>query len=207
LDYTEARQEAWNKWLEGKFSENVTSYQQLWNFTTHSIHIPNEHPDDPPISLEILQGILRDHNDFEFVTKNSTDIPECFHPRLEMTQKLVDCGGIPMARPIINLGFPKDESTTLFEFFKCVFKGKGSEGVTHSQTGQCNREVIDEGRPALSGCKETAGTFAFMQMDINDSPCAYPQISMLDEIYQEHPNATSIFTFCPINDWIASVDA
>jgi hypothetical protein len=140
LDYTEAKQEAWNKWLEGRFLEKVTSYQQLWNFTTHSIHIPNKHPHDPPTSLEMLQDILQDHNDFEFVTKHSTDIPECFRPRLEMTQKLVDCGCIPLAYPILNLGFPKAGSSTLWRFFQCTFKGKGSEGVTHHMEGRCIRE-------------------------------------------------------------------
>jgi hypothetical protein len=100
LDYTEGKQEAWNNWLEGRFPENVTSYQQLWNYKKHTIRIPNKHPDDPPTSLEMLQDILRDHNDFEFVTKNSTDIPDCFRPRLKMTQKLVDCCGLHMARPI-----------------------------------------------------------------------------------------------------------
>jgi hypothetical protein len=41
----------------------------------------------------------------------------------------------------------------------------------------------------------------------NYAPCEDPQMSMLDEIHQEYPNATFILNFRPINDWIASVEA
>jgi hypothetical protein len=60
----------------------------------------------------------------------------------------------------------------------------------------------------LSGCKDTAGKFAFLQMATNIfTPCADPQISMLDELHQEHPNATFVLNFRPINDWMASTEA
>jgi hypothetical protein len=57
-----------------------------------------------------------------------------------MTQKLVDCGGIPMALPILNVGFAKAENTTLFTFCKCAFNGKGI--VTHNYQGRGNQKAL-----------------------------------------------------------------
>jgi hypothetical protein len=120
-----------------------------------------------------------------------------------MTQKLVDCGGIPLAYPILNLGFPKDGSSTLFSFFRCTFRGR-AEIATHDQFGGCNRKALEKGTPPISGCPYHRNKQALMQMDQNYAPCVFPQISMLDEIHQEHPNATFVLNFRPVNDWIKS---
>lgn len=177
------KQEAWEAWLRVNqdLQHGVTGYAQLWNYTNHSINIhqQNASPDEPLTSLEILQDILRDQNAFEMdpmddAANTTTVFPECFVPRLDMTKKLVDCGGIRLARPILNVGFPKVGSTTLFEFFKCTFQAtnelvgqKGKWTVTHDQLGKCNREAVREKRPPLGGCQWTRGDTALMAMQNN----------------------------------------
>ena len=39
----------------------------------------------------------------------------------------------------------------------------------------------------------------------NNDPCVYPQISLLEELYNENPNATFILPFRNVTGWIKSV--
>jgi hypothetical protein len=48
------------------------------------------------------------------------------------------------------------------------------------------------------------GFDAYLQMDLNYPPCYFPQISLLDELHEEYPNATFILNFRPVDDWIDS---
>lgn len=206
IKYTDEKQDAWDVWLdERNFPRNRTFYAQFWNYSTHSIEVPNKRPDDPPTSLELLQDIIHaNETQFEYFANDETKDWEldCFRPRLDMTQKLVDCD-IPLAYPILNVGFPKDGSSTLFKFFQCTFKGTPMI-ATHDQFGRCNRKALEKGQPPLSGCPYHRNKQALMQMDQNYAPCAFPQISMLDEIHQEHPNATFVLNFRPIHHWMSS---
>ncbi|KAL7565728.1 hypothetical protein ACA910_005421 [Epithemia clementina (nom. ined.)] len=48
---------------------------------------------------------------------------------------------------------------------------------------------------------------AWMQMDINYPPdgCYYPQMSMLEDLHREAPNATFVLNFRPLPDWWRSI--
>jgi hypothetical protein len=62
--------------------------------------------------------------------------------------------------------------------------------------------AADKGKPPLRTCH--GGYDAYLQMDTNAPPCYFPQISLLDELHEEHPNATFILNFRPVDDWIDS---
>ncbi|KAL7528169.1 hypothetical protein ACHAXR_004050 [Thalassiosira sp. AJA248-18] len=58
----------------------------------------------------------------------------------------------------------------------------------------------------MKGCTHNTNLEAITQLDRNFPPkCWYPQVSFLDEIHQEHPNATFVLIFRPVKDWIKSV--
>ena len=182
---------------------STTPYYALWNYSTQLIHIPNKRPGDPLTSLEILENVLIDNN----VGNITEKIPSCLVPNQKNTQALVDSGEV-MPLPVMNLGMPKCGSTTLFEFFQCA--GIKSR---HSQDGACIEKAIREGKPPMDGCEENKqdhyrirnGNGAWLQMDIQMWPdCWFPQISFLDEIHQEFPNATFVMNFRPVDDWIRS---
>jgi hypothetical protein len=60
--------------------------------------------------------------------------------------------------------------------------------------------------PVGNGCGGNHGADAMLQMDRIKPPykCFFPQMQLLDGIHQEHPNATFILNFRPVNDWINS---
>jgi hypothetical protein len=107
--------------------------------------------------------------------------------------------------PILNLGFPKCGTTTLWNFFKCA----GYRGATHSQNGKCLQEAADQGKKIVPvhPCgllpKEETSSMEF-QLDYNFGKCVYPQITLLDEFHRDAPNATFVLIFRPVPDWIRS---
>ena len=182
---------------------SITPYFKLWDYKTNTITIPNKDPGAPLTSLELLQGILVD-NDVGNISDSSTPLPSCLVPDVQQTQALVETGE-QMALPIFNLGMPKCGSSTLHDFFNCA-------GIksNHGQQGHCMQEAVLLGEPPIKGCKFSRKKFfghrarAFCQLDNNFGPCAYPQISLLDEIHAEFPNATFVMNFRPVDDWIYS---
>jgi len=184
----------------------ISSYHQLWNFTTHTINIPAQ---DPPTSLEILQKVIQES---QTILEND----HCFIPDLSKTQEIMRSKK-QLQLPILNVGMPKAGSSTLKKFFNC--SGYNS---SHDQEGVClAKAVIRDRLQPFSGCKWTKTKQAFLQMDLNNRghfvdgrihmyktlQCWWPQISFLDEIHKEYPNATFVMNFRPINDWIRSVQA
>ena len=229
IRYSEDAQNRWDAWQQAQnFPPNITHYHQLWDATSQTISIPNKNPNDPPTSLEILQDIIhgatthmpyvaRDAPE-SFVHRSDDEdpdeLPACLIPRIEMTQKLADCG-IPIPEPILNVGMPKAGCTSLSDFFKCTLNvtnlnttklnQRSIWSVVQNHQGKCNRNAMEvEGKPPLSGCPATNSRRILTQMDDNSPPCSFPQISMLDEIHAEYPHATFILNFRPVNHWIQS---
>ena len=181
--------------LQDTSNFTIPLYFALWNYTTHSIHIPNKRPGDSLTSLEILETVLID-NDLGNITKT---LPSCLVPNTKNTQALVDSGET-IQLPVLNLGMPKCGSSTLKTFFKCA-----GLKATHLQDGLCMKDALKQGLPPLQGCKFSKKAQAILQMDSNHpNHCCFPQISFLDEIHREQPNATFVMNFRPVNDWIQS---
>ena len=189
-------------------------YHDLWNFKTNSITIPDKKPNDPITSLEILEDILKQDDITKYMSSPShsseKDLPSCFIPNINKTQELgakVEAGNVTLGLPVLNAGFPKCGSSTLHEFFTCA--GYKSD---HSEPGGCIAHALQIGQPPIAGCKTTRNYETFLQLDIQHSikksikrGCWYPQISFLDEFHHEHPNATFIIVFRPVDDWIRSI--
>jgi hypothetical protein len=171
-------------------------YFTLWNHTAHSIHIPNKPPGAPLTSLEILERVLVD-NDVGNITEA---LPSCLVPNSQSTQALVDSGET-LQLPILNLGMPKCGSTTLHRFFSC-----SGMKATHRNDGFCIRKAVLNGKPPISGCRSSESADALCQLDFIFGNCIFPQISLLDEIHQEHPHATFVMNFRPVDDWIHSAE-
>jgi hypothetical protein len=128
--------------------------------------------------------------------------------------------------PVLNMGMPKAGSLSLYNYFKCI----GVKTTHHANNqdeyeGICMRDAARVGFPPLKTCAPQMD--ALMQMDITNpfgfgvggrvrrelmsthkkrDECFFPQLSLLEEIHQESPQATFIINFRPIYDWIKSVE-
>ena len=122
------------------------------------------------------------------------------------------------APKIINVGFPKCGSSTLNDFLsKGIPRGKQLSTIGynvshfwpcnkqrgHGECGSCMRNATEEGVPPLASCGNFA---AYTQVDsVSKSECQFPQISYLNEIYNEEPSAIFLLPFRNVSDWIRSV--
>ena len=127
--------------------------------------------------------------------------------------------------PILNVGMPKLGSTSLFYYFNC--KGLNAThwnlNVTEFE-GLCMRDAARVNLPPLATC--APHTHAITQMDVafpmgsaygqgrvpnafqtteKRDDCFFPQLSLLEAIHNESPNATLILTFRPMADWTKSI--
>lgn len=124
---------------------------------------------------------------------------------------------------IINVGMPKCGSTSLAHFFKADYHTShwncGKEIKAVGKCGTCMQDAVKKNLLPLSNC----GNFTvFAQMDYfkfdfnemrdlnqplrsNEKSCTFPQITYLNEIYQEAPNATFILPFRNVSSWINSI--
>lgn len=132
---------------------------------------------------------------------HGTDTLSCFEPNPQPIK-----GAKRHSNRVINVGFAKCGSTSIFEAFGQM------EGVeaTHflctpgNQCCHCIQNAINRGDPPLKSC---SNAHVFAQMECSDEQqCIFPQISYLDELYKENPSATLILPFRPMSDWIASVN-
>jgi hypothetical protein len=181
-------------------------------------------------SMDILQKILQDMQQNPNVSRYTDPLASCFVANTSRTEELLllrrqQNNKLPLPTPILNMGMPKSGSTTLYEFFKCA--GYNSTHQIIDDT-ICMRDAAFNELPPLSTC--TPHVQAFLQLDANfpmglkkrvrrkhrpgfmvittkRDDCFYPQISLLDEIHKEAPNATFILNFRPVQDWIRSVGA
>lgn len=166
---------------------------------------------------------LLSSDDINNNNNNNNGPISCLHPDIKASQKLAKEFQLDSTKqitfPILNVGFPKCGSMTLYDFFVCA--GYTSTHFERNKInkdfeGVCMRDAVSNDLPPIQTC--TKGEQAIMQMDSEypmgiSSPwhneyrdeCFFPQISILDEISKENPNTTFIMNFRPINDWIKSV--
>ena len=177
-------------------------------------------------SLEILQNVLHgkkykaEFTQVEYymntITKNSNTtlpVPSCLVPDLTATRNLAK--RVMEARnkkrkrsklewtlllPILNVGFPKVGSNTLADYFNCI-----GIKANHNQDGEGMFRRLSSGRGIYGKDRfYRKKNQAFCQLDTSTGIGFYPQISLLDELHEEHPHSTLIFNFRPISDWIRS---
>ena len=133
--------------------------------------------------------------------------------------------------PVLNMGMPKCGSSTLYEFFGCIgFSATHWNYGTETFEALCMRDAANAGLPVLSTCAH--GTDALTQLDITypfgferdfaskqkqqlsqahflsnklRDDCFFPQLSLLEEIHAESPDATFVLNFRPVEDWARSI--
>ena len=137
----------------------------------------------------------------------SKPLLSCMEANIEGTWNLVQQqrqGRIarPISLPVFNLGMPKIGSSTLFAFFKC-----SGIRANHGENGMCFKKAHMEGKPVVQTCNIDHSQ-AWLQLDCNypqRNACHYPQMSELEQIHEEEPNATFILNFRPFHDWFTSL--
>ncbi|KAL9187555.1 hypothetical protein ACHAXT_001658 [Thalassiosira profunda] len=122
-------------------------------------------------------------------------------------------------KTIINVGFPKVGSLTLYEFLKSSpvinashFWPCGGKDVYGKPLpcAACIKSSIERGLPPLKTCGDFG---AYTQLDntpfkrdnITNGTCTFPQISYLNEMYEEAPNAIFVLPFRNVSKWIRSL--
>jgi hypothetical protein len=185
-----------------------------------------------PSSLDMLSAILRDLQQTNFSSYMDHDaLAPCFVANKSRTDALLltNTTSRALGLPILNMGMPKCGSTTLFQFFQCA----GYRATHQDNTDNiCMRDAVASGLPPISTCAPKVQ--AFLQLDTevpigymgvfhvttkngtreqkrfrdtrNRDECFFPQVSLLDEIHKDAPNATFLLNFRPIQDWIRSVE-
>eukprot|EP00592_Proboscia_alata_P005734 CAMPEP_0194371302 /NCGR_PEP_ID=MMETSP0174-20130528/19694_1 /TAXON_ID=216777 /ORGANISM="Proboscia alata, Strain PI-D3" /LENGTH=222 /DNA_ID=CAMNT_0039149275 /DNA_START=347 /DNA_END=1012 /DNA_ORIENTATION=- len=116
-------------------------------------------------------------------------------------------GGIPGISHIVNVGFPKCGSTSLYSFFQGAYGVNASKhqicGAKEGVCGICMKKAVNKNLPPLTTCGNH--TKSINQMDYDKPKCVFPQMSYLQEIYDDDPTVTFILPFRPVKDWIKSV--
>ena len=154
--------------------------------------------------------------------REDNDLHSCLVPDKKKTLALVSdiCKtGSLLPLPVMNMGMPKCGSTTLYEFFKCSgFRATHWQKGTTDFEGLCMRDAANVGLPPIATCGPDVQ--AFMQFDVEypfgtngnffgskkkRDECFFPQLSLLEELHAEDPNATFVMNFRPIDDWIRSL--
>ena len=164
---------------------------------------------------------------------NTRDLASCLAPNTERTIALVKAAeernlavsSAPLVSlPVLNTGMPKCGSSSLFDFFQCVgLHATHFEQNQNQFEGLCMRDAARTGLPFIETC--ASGKDALLHMDVEFpfgyqggkqlqreirtsiklDECFFPQLSLLEEIHDESPDATFIMNFRPIKDWIRSV--
>ena len=133
--------------------------------------------------------------------------------------------------PIVNVGLPKSGSSSVEDYFLCggngtlnvshwncatMLSASQLDGVPHiyqmSPTvfqvpcGDCVKKNVDAGREALAGC---GGYDVWAQLDVQSRPdgasCYLPQVTDLEALHAQYPNATFTLPTRPAANWLASV--
>ena len=72
--------------------------------------------------------------------------------------------------------------------------------------GDCVKKNVDAGREALAGC---GGYDVWAQLDVQSRPdgasCYLPQVTDLEALHAQYPNATFTLPTRPVANWLASV--
>jgi len=123
--------------------------------------------------------------------------------------------------PVLNMGFPKTGSSTLYQFFDCAGYNATHWRSNDDFEGICMRDATNIGLPPIKTCAPNKE--ALLQMDVTlpfgvqyqirkrnvsfrqRDECFFPQLSLLEEIHEEVPDATFVINFRPIKDWLRSM--
>lgn len=99
--------------------------------------------------------------------------------------------------PILNVGYPKVGSNSLKDYLDCL-----GLNANHGQNGKFMHENLAN---YTNYVDKDYQADAYTQLDRNEGPGYYPQISLLDELHELDPDATLVFLFRPMADWIPSL--
>jgi hypothetical protein len=147
---------------------------------------------------------------------------DCFHP-LDHPIIGKDHTRNSTGMRIINVGFPKCGSSTLYKFLDSSpmisashywpCGAKPTYGVA-MPCALCVQASIARGIPPLATCGDFT---AYTQMDTTPfrfdnstnaiNTCIFPQISYLNEFYEENPEAIFVLPFRNVSAWIRSMGA
>ena len=197
------------------------------NDATKSSH----HPRTRTTSFDILEKIIHQSEEenkemmsqcfqanltrsYELIKKYDTKYYQCRRPSTfyeNQRKDLVRVGDDPkvspggLSYPILNLGFPKSGTSSLFGYFQCA----GYKPISfHAPVGHCMHAMVDSSMTSPDSSPKARGTCQSklrkkiqMQIDVN---CYFPQMTMLDEFHLLEPNATFVLLHRPVDDWIHS---
>lgn len=110
-----------------------------------------------------------------------------------------------LAKPYLNLGFPKTGTSSLHKFFEC-----GGLRSAHyrcnrvDSCARCIRQSVEAGGEPLELC-ELGGNNKFDVYAQMDDGHYFPQIEVLDDIVAAYPEATLFLTFRNMTKWYNSL--
>ena len=114
-------------------------------------------------------------------------------------------GGIRLLpTPILLVGMPKTGTSTIHEFFKqSGYRSSHYKCTNDLYCGLCIRVAVEQAKPALKTCGDYE---VWAQMDFeNLGNCHFPQITNLQALHQEAPNATMVLSLRNMTRWVRSV--
>ena len=147
--------------------------------------IASKSPNDETLPRPTVPNDVSDR--FDCLKARRDSVPKSLHRKLP--------------KPYINLGFPKMGTSSIYSFFRC-----GGYTATHFRCGKnslkcavCTKRSVEAGLPPLSTCGD-ADVYAQL-----DNGTYFPQIELLDEFVQGHPDATFFLTFRSMEKWFHSI--
>lgn len=189
--------------------------------TTKTIHVSTHtlkkaKKNNKQTSAESLNTDGKATQDLALVETNKNVIVNGVSYSLETTE--FDSTIFPLPKPILVVGLPKAGTSTIHDFFsanyssvhwkdyRCVSRAaKLNQTVVHKCfVGACMLNAHRTSRPLLQTC----GSYdVWAQMDNVSplAPCVFPQISLLEQLHKEAPNATLLFNRRQLNRWSSSV--
>lgn len=110
--------------------------------------------------------------------------------------------------PIILLGFPKAGTTTIDHYFRCnslhvsheeCYDNPDKKGKTRN-CGQRMMENLEHGRPIF----HRTGDYHVYTGIFHSTTCIFPQLTHLEEMHENHPNATFLLHMRDLDKWVDS---
>ena len=150
------------------------------------------------------------HVDFIMVDSTITNTlakefaDSCFIPKRTSAKDFATKGG-QLGKPYINMGFPKMGSSTLHSFFNCggIYSSHYWCGKKVRPCGKCFDQAFKSNTKIHQSC---GGFDAYAEINyVTESPCIWPQITHVEELHQNAPNATFVLIFRNITSWVSSV--
>ena len=112
-----------------------------------------------------------------------------------------------LPRPFVNLGFPKMGTSSIHSFFKCGRIPSShywcyEKSVTERyRCAPCMKKAVENGKSPLADC-HGANQDVYAQID---DGVYFPQTEILEQIVNDHSNATFFLTFRNMERWYKSL--